>query len=78
LEILEGICAATQSQTEIRKMLNALKFFYKRVNLDELFERTARASEPGVKALVVRKVSEDRMIMSLQELVDDARVKCAS
>ena len=59
-------------------MLNALEFLHERVNLDEFFKRATGAREPGIEAIVIGEISEYGMIMSLKELVDNARVKCAS
>jgi hypothetical protein len=47
-----------------------LQLFYEGMNLDELFQGSAGAREPIVKAIVVRKKSQDLMIVSLQELIN--------
>jgi hypothetical protein len=51
-------------------MFEALKFFDKRVNLDELFQRPAWTSEPVIETFIVRKVVQHSMVFALQKLVD--------
>jgi len=59
-------------------VLETLELFYQGVYFDEFLERSAGSGEPIVEAIIIGEIMEDGMIVVLQKLVDDTRMKRAS
>jgi hypothetical protein len=71
LQVLKCVSASAKPQAKIRKMLQALKLLDQRVDFHKLLEGPARSGKPTVKAIVVREIVQNLVVVVLEKLVDD-------